>query len=121
MDRQDAGRQGADIVRLRVFRAWGGICYLSGRKIEAGEPWHIEHATPLSMGGEHREQNLRPALIDPHREKSKREATSRAKADRVSLKHFGIKKPSGRLRSRGFTKKEKPDKIPVPPRRPMYE
>lgn len=88
-------------VRARIFVTHGGICYLSGRKIGPADKWDLEHVTPLSMGGEHRETNLRPALRDRHRVKTAAEATVRAKADRVRAKHLGLKPPS-RMRSRPF-------------------
>ncbi|MEM9762118.1 MAG: HNH endonuclease, partial [Pseudomonadota bacterium] len=49
-------------VRLRIFEAHDGICHISGRKIEAGDAWDLEHRTALADGGEHREGNLAPAL-----------------------------------------------------------
>jgi 5-methylcytosine-specific restriction endonuclease McrA len=88
-----------------VFERAGGVCHISGRKIRAGDVWELEHIKPLSMGGEHRESNLAPALKDAHAEKTAREAGERAKADRVRLKHLG-QWPKSRtpLRSRGFQK-----------------
>lgn len=84
-------------VRSRVFLTHGGKCHISGRTIRAGDKWELEHVRPLSMGGEHRESNLAPALADAHREKTAAEATSRAKADRMRAKHFGFwKSKSGR-------------------------
>lgn len=92
-------------VRARIFVNANGLCHISGRKIGPADQWDLEHVTPLSMGGEHRESNLRPALRDKHREKTAAEAGPRAKADRVQKKHLGIKsKP--RLQSRGFPKAE---------------
>lgn len=96
-------------VRARVFRAYDGVCYLSKRKIAAGETWELEHIRPLSMArpGENlnRESNLAPALAAPHREKSNREATDRAKADRIHAKHHGYYPPSkAKIQSRGFQK-----------------
>jgi 5-methylcytosine-specific restriction endonuclease McrA len=90
-------------VRVRVFLAHNGICHISKRPIRVGEAWELEHVKPLSMGGEHREGNLAPALVGAHREKTAREATERAKADRMRLKHLGIYPKSRRpLKGRGF-------------------
>lgn len=38
-------------VRLRVFEAYGGRCYLSGRKIMAGDKWEIKHKLAIILGG----------------------------------------------------------------------
>ena len=80
-------------VRARIFVTHGGTCYLSGWKIGPADVWELEHVVPLSMGGEHRESNLRPALRDKHKIKTAAEATVRAKADRVRAKHLGITRP----------------------------
>lgn len=78
-------------VRLRVFNSHDGICYLSKRKIRAGERWQIEHKIALCNGGENRETNLAPALVEPHKEKTARDVAQRTKTDRIRKKHLGIK------------------------------
>lgn len=80
-------------VRLRVFDRYKGVCYLSGRKIEAQDKWEIEHILALCLGGEHREANMAPALVEPHKIKTKADRRQKAKNDRVRKKHIGIKKP----------------------------
>lgn len=91
-------------VRLRVFARYGGRCYLSGRVIRPGDRWEIEHVIALSNGGQHREGNMAPALIDAHKEKTKADASIRAKINRVRAKHLGQWPASKRpLRSRGFS------------------
>lgn len=94
-----------DRIRDRVFARAKGVCHLSGRKIQAGEKWELEHIKPLSMGGEHRETNLAPALVAHHKEKTKAEAKARDKADRIRRKHNGTwpgAEGNARIQSRGF-------------------
>jgi len=91
-------------VRLRVFLAHGGRCYLSGRPIRPGEKWELEHVKGLAVGGENREANLAPALVAPHRAKTTRERMAQPKSDSIAKKHLGIDRPKGRIRSRGFDK-----------------
>lgn len=112
-------------VRLRIFQRENGVCYLSGRKITVGDKWELEHRIPLSMGGEHREANLFPALFDQHKAKTRQEAAERAKADAVAKYHLGIRKPPS-MRSRGFPVTEgKPSASRSPskalPKRSLYE
>jgi 5-methylcytosine-specific restriction endonuclease McrA len=80
-------------VRLRVFEKYNGVCYLSGRKILPGDAWEVEHIKALSLGGEHREGNMAPALVAPHKAKTAIDRKMKAKNDRVRKRHLGIKKP----------------------------
>lgn len=80
-------------VRLRVFERHGGVCYLSGRKIMAGEKWQLEHPQALINGGENRESNLAPALVEPHKVKTAADMKRKSKDYRVRAKHAGVKKP----------------------------
>lgn len=100
-----------DTVINRVFRMFKGTCYLSGRKIRQ-QAWQVEHVIPLHAQGEHREANLRPVLIDPHKEKSKAEQKRKAKADAVAKKHNGVTKPKGNIKSPGFPEVAKEAKGP---------
>lgn len=77
-------------VRLRVFERHGGVCQISGRKIQAGDQWDVDHRVPLVMGGEHRESNLQPALRSAHREKTRADVKAKAKAARTRKKHLGL-------------------------------
>lgn len=81
-------------VRLRVFDRFNGICYLSGRKIAAGEPWECDHICALVNGGEHRESNLAPAIKDKHREKTAADVREKSEINRKALAHRGIRKRS---------------------------
>jgi len=90
-------------VRLRVFEAHGGRCYLSGRKIMPGDAWELDHVRALINGGLNVESNLAPALKAAHREKTNADVAEKAKVARVRMKHLGIWPASKRpLRSRGF-------------------
>lgn len=92
-------------VRDRIFLRAKGKCHISGRRIMPGHAWDLEHIKPLSMGGEHRETNLAPALKEPHRLKTAQETKARAKADRIRRKHLGLwPKSKAPLKSRGFPK-----------------
>lgn len=81
-------------VRLRVFAAHMGRCYLSGRRIGPADAWEVDHIVALVNGGEHRERNLAPVLREKHREKTAEDVKQKAKNDRIRKRHLGIKKPS---------------------------
>ena len=97
-------------VRLRVFNRHNGVCYLSGRKIRAGEKWELEHVLALFLGGEHRESNLAPALVKPHKVKTKSDRRTKAKNDRVRKRHLGIRGRRRTIPGRKF------DGTPIPAR-----
>lgn len=80
-------------VRLRVFERYDGICYLSKRKIMAGEAWELEHILAISLGGENREGNMAPALVKPHKVKTAADMKQKSKNYRVRAKHAGLKRP----------------------------
>lgn len=90
-----------DRVRLRVFLDNEGICWLSKRKIASGEPWDLDHKIALINGGQHRENNLAPALRDKHREKTAEDVAEKSSVYRKALFDKGIRPPS-RLKGAGF-------------------
>ena len=80
-------------VRMRIFLAHDGKCWLSGRKIMPADYWELEHKIALCNGGQHRETNMAPALRDAHKIKTARDVREKAKVDRIRKRHIGIKKP----------------------------
>jgi len=83
-------------VRLRIFEAYNGTCYLSGIKIRPGDLWDLEDIKALCNGGENRESNKAPALKDKHKEKTARDVAEKAEVDRIKSKHLGLDKPKSR-------------------------
>lgn len=90
--------------RAKVFAAHGGICYLSGVKIGSADDWQIEHVIPLALGGTNDVENLRPALTDPHKVKTKDDVRSISKAKRIEKKQNPLTRKPSRMQSRGFDK-----------------
>ena len=114
-------------VRLRIFDRDGGVCYLSGRKIEPGEPWDADHVIRLEDGGENRESNMRPALRDKHREKTARENSEGARVTAKRASHVGLRTaPARALQSapmptteRAAKRRAREPKASLPPK-PMF-
>lgn len=90
------------IVRLRIFEHYGGRCYLTGKKLEVGDSWDLDHIIPLADGGENRESNLAPVFRFVHRKKTVQENRTRARVKRIKIKHFGmsVKKAKSRFKKR---------------------
>jgi 5-methylcytosine-specific restriction protein A len=85
-------------VRQRVFDHEGGICHLTGEKIDpVRDEWDLDHKVALILGGEHRETNLFPAKCEPHRRKTAVEMKVKSKIARTRKKHLGIAKAKSSL------------------------
>lgn len=102
--------------RARIFAAHGGVCGLSGVKIGAGDAWHIEHRVPVALGGSNDDENLYPALVEPHALKTKDDVKRIAKAKRQSGIEGGqaarrAKRGFGLIQSRGFDRNGPKQKI----------
>ena len=79
--------------RKEAFEYWGGICHITGIKIDPeNDDWDIEHPEPLWAGGVDDITNRKPALRWAHKEKTKVEATARSKGNRIINKRNGFKK-----------------------------
>ena len=89
-------------VRLRIFERNKGVCHLSGRRIGPGDKWHLDHIIAICNGGLNVESNMAPALVAPHKDKTRADRRLKAKNDRVRKKHLGLKKPRKITRWRRF-------------------
>ena len=76
-------------VKLRIWERENGICYLSGRKIAPGEPYQFEHVVALINKGENRESNIRLALTEKHKIKTKADLAEKSKVAAIAKKHIG--------------------------------
>ena len=89
-------------IRLRVFDRHGGVCHLSGRKIRVGEKWECDHIVALVNGGRHCESNFAPALIRPHKAKTREDVAEKSRVARKRKAHLGIRKKRSITRWRKF-------------------
>ena len=114
-------RRMAKARRLRVWEAHKGHCHLCCLPIKQGEAWHVEHIIALACGGADDDANMAPAHIDCHAPKTRDDVRMAAKIKRVAARHVGAKPPlKQRIANRGFDKRERAEKLPLPPRRPMW-
>jgi 5-methylcytosine-specific restriction protein A len=81
-------------IRARIFDRCDGVCHISKRKIVPGDEWHLDHIKSIRNKGENRETNLAVAYGPAHREKTAKENSDGAKADRARIKHIGADEPS---------------------------
>lgn len=94
-------------VLLRVFEREGGICHISGRKIMTGEPWQADHKIALINGGENRESNLFPALVDKHKEKTKADVAEKSRVASLAKSNIGATPDKPKIQSRVSPKVER--------------
>ena len=80
-------------VKLRIWERENGTCYLSGRKISTGEPYQFEHEIAICNGGRNSEDNIKLALADKHKIKTKADLAEKAKVASVAKKHIGAVAP----------------------------
>lgn len=95
-------------VQTRVFLAHEGKCHITGRKIQPGEKWDMDHVIALCNGGENRESNLAPALQQAHRQKTSQDVAQKKKDARVRAKHLGIHKPKSTMPGSRASKWKRP-------------
>ena len=82
-------RRMTPLRRARIFDSAGGVCHLCERRILAGEPWEVEHVIALEISRDDSDDNLRPAHVACHRDKTSVDAGLISKAKRVQAKHVG--------------------------------
>lgn len=83
--------------------------------------FEIDHIKEDFYGGEPVLENAMVLCLTCHRDKTSESAKPMAKARRLEAKNVGAIRPKGKIQSRGFIKKERREKIPLPTRRSIYE
>lgn len=70
--RRQARKNGAPVIeivgRREIYVAGGGVCWLCNQPVKY-EQMHVDHVVPLSKGGSHVFENLRPAHARCNRQK----------------------------------------------------
>lgn len=87
--------------RVDIFKRCEARCHICQGRINAGDPWDVEHIIPLAQGGDDYGDNLAPAHRRCHEAKTKQDTTNTARAKRREAKHLGAKQsrnplPGGR-------------------------
>lgn len=77
--------------RAAIFRDNDGICHICTRRIFPGEAWHVEHVKARGLQGGDDDSNLKPAHVDCHAGKTRKDREIMADADRALIRHVGLK------------------------------
>ena len=83
--------------------------------------FEIDHVKEDYYGGEPTLENARVLCISCHGAKTATNAKTIAKTRRLEAANVGAARPKGQIKSRGFPKKERKEKLAFPPRRGIYE
>jgi len=90
----------SDKKRRELFLLHGGICHLCGLKIDGTrQRWEVEHVIPRSMIGRlaDTDENMKPAHVDCHKEKTAEDKANLARAVRRQDRHTGVHRPKAPL------------------------
>lgn len=99
-----------DRVKMRVWDRAKGICAKCGAVPILGiHAREYDHAIPIVLGGENRENNLQLLCRPCHQAKTKLDVKLKAKVARVRKNHLGLRKPSKFACSRDSRWKKKID------------
>jgi len=113
-------------VRDATFARSGGRCegringMRCGSDISDGR-CDYDHILPAALGGKADIANCQVLCVACHKAKTADDVRRVRKSDRQRAAHIGAKTPpKQRIANRGFAKREREPRIPLPPRRPMW-
>lgn len=90
-------------------------CGLPAKRFE------IDHRRADALLGEPTLENAMLMCSACHLEKTKSDVAIISKAKRQEARHLGAVSAKTKIRSRGFAKKEKKEKLPLPPPRAIFD
>jgi 5-methylcytosine-specific restriction endonuclease McrA len=82
--------------------------------------WQIDHIVADAIGGEPVISNARLICEACYSVKNPQDTRRAAKTKRVEARYLGATMPKVKIQSRGFAKKERREKLPIPPQRAMF-
>ena len=86
-------RRMSETRAARIFMAHDGVCHICGQKIDGGrEAWEVEHIVALEISRDDSDDNLAPAHVGCHKDKTRQDAADIAKCKRQERRTMGIKR-----------------------------
>lgn len=113
-------------ILVARFQHCGGRCegiLADGRRcnvVLVPGRWQGDHDNPDGLTGQPTFENCRCLCLLCHAEKTKKDVANIARAKRREAAAVGAKRPKGTLRSAGFPRRERAEKLPLPPTRSIY-
>lgn len=109
----------ARTTKVKRFDFAKGCCEYCGLKLQVGGV-EFHHQKEAEDGGDNSFENCRALCKPCHAVVTKAFVQRIRKADRQKAVHVGAKRPAGTIRSPGFARKERREKLPLPPARSIY-
>ncbi|MBW3095679.1 HNH endonuclease [Pseudohoeflea coraliihabitans] len=106
------------VKRAAIERA-AGHCEKCAAKLKPGEV-EVDHILPAELGGEPTLANAQAICRVCHKAKTADDVRRIRKADRARDKASGAMRSKQKIKSRGFARKERNPKAPLPPK-PLFE
>jgi hypothetical protein len=102
--------------RLRIWERDGGVCYLCGKKVLAGQPWDAEHVKAWTIYGDDSDENLKVAHKEVcHKTKTDADMKIVHKSNRQGMitgqQARRAKRGFGLIQNRGFDRNGPKQKI----------
>lgn len=83
-------------VKLRVLERHNYTCFWSKQPIKPGDKWEADHEIAIILGGENRESNLVPALVNEHKVKTRKDVLEKVKRAKALKNSYGLAKKQSR-------------------------
>lgn len=107
-------------VKAAIITRAQGKCEKCSAVLKKGEG-EVDHILPCALGGKPEISNGWLLCRVCHAEKTAADVRRTRKADRQRDKATGAYRAKQSIKSRGFPKQPKPEKLPMPEPRPMFE
>lgn len=91
-------RKRTTLQRAKLFNFHRGVCWICGQEIQVPhEKWELEHIIPFDLTRDDTDENIAPAHVGCHRQKTKDDKKIIAKCNRVAAKHKGARAPKSEM------------------------
>ena len=115
-----ARREFPPSVKVARYKHCYGFCEGCGVRLSTGK-FQYDHDKEDTFGGEPTFENCRVLCTPCHSAKTAAAAPAVAKSNAVQKAHIGATRQKQPIKSRGFDKKPRPEKLPMPAPRAMFQ
>ncbi len=115
------GKEFSPATKVKAYERCGGRCEGCGAVLRPGK-FHYDHVVAVGLGGENSLENCAVLCRPCHDEKTHgSDNRIMGKADAQKKAHIGATRQKAKIPSRAKAAKPERDKLPLPPRRSIYE